>query len=72
MHNNIMTFFLITTLGHLTVLDIWKFAALDSAPLFLKPMLAALLISSKTKDKRTGCINIQKHNYVANYISRIY
>ena len=26
----------------------------------------------KTKDKRTGCINIQKHNYVANYISRIY
>ena len=42
MHNNIMTFFLITTLGHLTVLEIWKFAALDSAPLFLKPMLAAL------------------------------
>ena len=26
----------------------------------------------KKKDKRTGCINIQKHNYVANYISRIY
>ena len=34
--------FLITTLGHLTVLEIWKFTALDSAPLFLKLMLAAL------------------------------
>ena len=22
--------------------------------------------------KRTGCVNIQKHNYIANYISRIY
>ena len=30
------------------------------------------LISKKTKDKRTGCNNIQKHNYIANYISRIY
>ena len=36
--------FLITTLGHLTVLEIWQLAALDSAPLFLKPMLAALTI----------------------------
>ena len=26
------------------MLEIWKFAALDSAPLFLKPMLAALLL----------------------------
>ena len=43
MHNNIYyDVFLITTLGHLTVLEICQFAALGSAPLFLKPMLAAL------------------------------